>query len=74
MNTQLATVVPQYMRLAAGASAETIRRNPLTARYFSTYFQLARTHGTPNARAWLLGSIIRDLHGATTSGGARPTD
>jgi len=67
VDKHLATVIPQYMRLASSASTETIRRNPLTSRYFSTYFQIARSNGLHHARAWLLGSLIRDLHGASAS-------
>lgn len=74
MDKALLTVLPQYMRLTSRASPETIRRNPLTAGYATTYFELARTCGIRHARAWLLGSIIRDLHGATTLDGAGQFD
>jgi len=55
------------MRLTSSASAETIRRNPVTADYSDTYFKLARMHGTAHARAWLLGSLVRDSSGITTT-------
>jgi hypothetical protein len=70
----LLTVLPQYLRLTSSATVETIRRNPLTAGYATTYFELARACGTGNARAWLLGSIIRDFHGAALSDGAGQLD
>jgi hypothetical protein len=70
----LLTVLPQYLRLTSSATVETIRRNPLTTRYAPTYFRLARACGTGNARAWLLGSIIRDFHGAALSDGAGQLD
>jgi hypothetical protein len=70
----LLTVLPQYLRLTSSATVETIRRNPLTSGYATTYFELARSCGTRHARAWLLGSIIRDFHGAALSDGAGQLD
>lgn len=67
MDSHLATVLPQYLRLTASASAETIRRNPVTGPYSELYFKLARQHGLAHARAWLLGSLVRDLHSAAAS-------
>lgn len=67
MDQHLATVLPQYMRLACSASAETIRRNPVTGPYSELYFKLARQHGLTHARAWLLGSLVRDLHSSAAS-------
>ncbi len=55
------------MRLASSASAETIRRNPVTGPYSELYFKLARQHGLTHARAWLLGSLVRDLHSSAAS-------
>ena len=74
MDKALLTVLPQYLRLTSSATVETIRRNPLTASYATTYFRLARACGIGNARAWLLGSIIRDFHGAALSDGAGQLD
>ena len=74
MDKALLTVLPQYLRLTSSATAETIRRNPLTSGYATTYFELARACGTHHARAWLLGSIIRDFHGAALSHGAGQLD
>lgn len=67
MDSHLATVLPQYLRLTASASAETIRHNPITGPYSELYFKLARQHGLAHARAWLLGSLVRDLHSAAAS-------
>jgi len=67
VDQHLATVLPQYMRLASSASAETIRRNPVTGPYSELYFKLARQHGLNHARAWLLGSLVRDLHSSAAS-------
>jgi hypothetical protein len=67
VDSHLALVLPQYMTLASSASFETIRKNPITASYSDTYFKLARLHGLIHARAWLLGSLIRDLHSTATT-------
>ena len=67
MDSHLATVLPQYLRLTASATAETLRRNPVTSPYSTLYFTLARQHGLAHARAWLLGSLIRDLHSPPTA-------
>ena len=62
MDPHLTTVLPQYLRLTSAASGETIQRNPITSPYSERYFRIARQHGLAHARAWLLGSLIRDLH------------
>lgn len=49
MDKALLTVLPQYLRLTSSATVETIRRNPLTASYATTYFELARARGTRHA-------------------------
>lgn len=64
MDSQFLLMLPQYIRLATNASAETIRNNKLTNAYSDTYFKIARQQGLAHARAWLLGSLIRDLHTA----------
>lgn len=67
MDRHLSTALPQYIRLTASASAETIRRNPVTGPYSEFYFKIARQHGLIHARAWLLGSLVRDLHNPSAS-------
>lgn len=67
MDPHLTTVLPQYLRLSDSASGETIRRNPITGPYSDLYFKIARLHGLAHARAWLLGSLIRDLHSSSAA-------
>ena len=58
---QLSVVLPQYVRLTQ-SSGETIRRSPLTRQYSDRYFTIVRQHGLRHAQAWLLGSLVTDLH------------
>lgn len=55
----------QYRRIAQGASPETLRTHKLTSRYSRDFFRLARDMGTQQARAWVLGRLILDLHPIT---------
>jgi hypothetical protein len=55
----------QYRRIAQSASPETLRTHKLTRRYSRDFFRLARDMGTQQARAWVLGRLILDLHPIT---------
>ncbi len=46
----------------ARATLETLRRNPVTAPYETTFFNVAKRNGLSHARAWLLGCILLDDH------------
>lgn len=62
MSPMTDTLIQSYRRLCTRADLETLRRNPLTAEYVQTFADLARNRGLLNARAWLLGRLILDLH------------
>lgn len=50
-----------YLRLCAHTTPETVRNNPFTAAYSDRFVLLAKRHGLPIARAWLLGALLFDL-------------
>jgi hypothetical protein len=51
-----------YRRLCTRADLETLRRNPLTADLLTGFTWIARSKSLLDARAWLLGRLILDLH------------
>lgn len=53
-------------RLTQNATPESLRRNHITARHAPTFFSLARQHGMPIARTWLLGALVLDDSNANT--------
>lgn len=71
------TNLPAYARLCARATPESLRRNPVTAPHIHTFFRLAKQHGLPIARTWLLGALIfdnnPDLHTPETTTTSRHT-
>ena len=62
MTNPLALRLPEYVRLTSRATPERLRTHPLTAPYASSFFSLAQQRGLTNARAWLLGRLLMDLH------------
>jgi hypothetical protein len=51
-----------YMRLCATATPERVRTHPATTPYLSTFCAMAQQRGLLNARSWLLGRLLLDLH------------
>ncbi len=69
MTDPLTLRLPEYLRLTSRATPERLRTHPLTAAYASSFFSLAQQRGLTNARAWLLGRLLMDLHpDASTDG------
>ncbi len=62
MTDPLTLRLPEYLRLTSRATPERLRTHPLTAAYASSFFSLAQQRGLTNARAWLLGRLLMDLH------------
>lgn len=54
-----------YIRLCGSAPIETLRRHPMLTSYINTFMLHAKRNGVTNARAWLLGRVLIDLHPQT---------
>ena len=54
--------IDAYRRLCCRSNPETVRKHPLTTSYAPDFFAIARDRGLREARAWLLGRLIVDLH------------
>ena len=72
MTNPLALRLPEYVRLTSRATPERLRTHPLTAPYASSFFSLAQQRGLTNARAWLLGRLLLDLHPDAGTDGLNP--
>lgn len=58
----LHTRLPAYLRLCSRANPESVRRHPATSPYLMSFCAIAKQRGLVNARAWLLGRLLLDLH------------
>lgn len=71
------TNLSTYARLCANASVESLRRRPETAPHLPTFFRLAKQHGLPIARTWLLGALLfnsdANLHTPETATSRHPS-
>lgn len=55
-------LLDQYRALAARTTPENVEHNPLTIHYTSKFAVLACATTLHEARCWLLGTLINDLH------------
>ena len=65
--------IPELVRLCSRATPERIRNHPVSFIYAKTFFQVAHSCGLSKARAWLLGTLIFDLHPHTGTDLAYPS-
>lgn len=55
-------LLAQYRLLCATTSCDSVERHPMTIRYATQFNLLVTDLGLRHARAWLLGTLIHDLH------------